>query len=111
MAAASSRLPWADASATPKQAGACPKSWRLVVACLAQKPVAVVLNGARVNPRVNDEAQAALQQYEVVACPVVLPERIDDQHSFTQGMTAPEFAPRGAAALERWIAMSRRTAA
>ena len=70
------------------------------VARLAQKPAAVVLNRARVNHRVNDEAQAALQQYEVVACPVILHERIDHQHSFTQGMTAPEFAPRGAAALE-----------
>ena len=48
----------------------------------------------------DDEAQAALQQYEVVACPVILRERIDHRHAFTQGMTAPEFAPRGAAALE-----------
>ena len=48
----------------------------------------------------NDEAQAALQPYEVVACPVILRERIDHQDWSTQGVTAPEFAPRRAAALE-----------
>ena len=78
------------------------------VARLAQKPAAVVLNGALVHHRVNEEALEAIRQYEVVACPVILHQRIDHQHSFTRGMTAPEFAPRGAAAeemqaLERWI--------
>ena len=60
------------------------------------------------NHRVNEEAQTAIREYSVVACPVILHQRIDHQHSFTQGMTAPEFAPRGAAAeemqaLEKWI--------
>lgn len=78
------------------------------MARLARKPGAVVLNGVLVNHRVNDEALEVIRQYEVVSCLVILHHRIDHQHSFTQGMTAPEFAPRGAAAqemqsLEEWI--------
>ena len=78
------------------------------VARLAQKPAAVVINGALVNHRVNREAEAAIREYSVVACPVILHQRIDHQHSFTQGLTANEWAAKGGAAdemtrLEEWI--------
>ena len=78
------------------------------VARLAGKPAAVVLNGALVNHRINREAEAAIQEYQVLRCPVVMHQRIDHQHAFTQGQSAPEFASRGMAAqemrrLEEWI--------
>ena len=78
------------------------------IARLANRPAAVVINEALVNHRVNKEAEAAIQQYDVMACPVILHQRIDHQHAFTEGLTAAEFAPKGQAAeeireLEKWI--------
>ena len=78
------------------------------LARLAKRPAAVVINEALVNHRVNKEAEAAIQEYEVMACPVILHQRIDHQHAFTEGLTAAEFAPKGQAAeeireLEKWI--------
>ena len=78
------------------------------VARLAKCPAAVVINGALVNHRAIQEAETAIRQYQVVPCPVILHQRIDHQHAFTQGMSAPEFAPTGHAAeeireLEKWI--------
>ena len=78
------------------------------VARLAKRPAAVVINGALVNHRVNKETRATIDEYEVMACPVVLHQRIDHQHAFTEGLTAAEFAPKGQAAeeireLEKWI--------
>ena len=58
------------------------------LARLAKRPAAVVINEALVNHRVNKEAQAAIQEYEVIACPVILHQRIDHQHAFTEGLTA-----------------------
>ena len=42
--------------------------------------------------RVNYEARAAVRQYKVVSGPVILHQRIDHQHAFTQGLTAAECA-------------------
>ena len=78
------------------------------IARIARKPVIVVINRALVGHTANDEARKAIRGYGVQSCPVILHQRIDHQHAFTEGLSAAEMAPDGKAAneireLERWI--------
>ncbi len=78
------------------------------IARIAQKPMIVVSNRALVNHPANEEARKTIRSYGAQSCPVILHQRIDHQHAFTEGLAATELAPEGKAAgelreLERWI--------
>ena len=70
------------------------------LARIAAKPAAVVINAAPVKNPLTDQALAAIQGYGVVACPVVVHQRIEHVHAFTAGLAATESAPVGKAAGE-----------
>ena len=78
------------------------------IARIAAKPVIVVINRALVGHPANDDARKAIRTYGVQSCPVIVHQRIDHQHAFTEGLAATELSPDGKAAneireLERWI--------
>ena len=78
------------------------------IARIAGKPVIVVINRALVGHPANDDARKAIRSYGVQSCPVIVHQRIDHQHAFTEGLSATELSPDGKAAneireLERWI--------
>ena len=68
----------------------------------------VIINRALVGHPANEDARKAIGGYGVQSCPVILHQRIDHQHAFTEGLCATELAPDGKAAnevreRERWI--------
>lgn len=70
------------------------------LARIASKPAAVVINAAPVANPLTSQARDAIAGYGMMACPVVVHQRIEHVHAFTAGMCAAESAPRGKAARE-----------
>ena len=70
------------------------------LAKVAGKPAAVVVNAAPVANPLTRQAFAAVGGYAVEACPVVIHQRVEHVHAFTSGLSAPESAPAGKAAVE-----------
>ena len=75
---------------------------------ISEKPGAVVINAAPVANPLTSQARAAITDYGVNACPVVVHQRIEHVHAFTSGLSATESAPSGKAAAEinelfKWI--------
>ena len=67
---------------------------------IAGKPTAVVINAAPVANPLTGQARTTISGYGVMACPVVVHQRIEHVHAFTAGLCAAESAPRGKAAGE-----------
>ena len=70
------------------------------LARIAGKPAAVVINAAPVANPLTSQARDAVAGYGMMACPVVVHQRIEHVHAFTAGMCAAESAPRGKAGRE-----------
>ena len=70
------------------------------VARLANRPAHAVLNAVPVRNPLADQARAAIARYAIETSPVVMHQRIDHVHAWTNGLTAQEFAPRSKAAGE-----------
>ena len=70
------------------------------VARLANRPAHAVLNAVPVRNPLADQARAAIARYAIETSPVVMHQRIDHVHAWTNGLTAQESAPRSKAAGE-----------
>ena len=70
------------------------------VARLAGRPAHAILNAVPVRNPLADQARAAIARYEVETSPIVIHQRIDHVHAWTNGLTAQELAPRSKAAGE-----------
>lgn len=70
------------------------------LARIVGKPVAVVLNSVPSRGSLFNEAQDALEGYDVIVCPESLGQRSAFIHSLTAGLAAQEYEPRGKAARE-----------
>src|ERR1700722_6829182 len=67
---------------------------------LTRRPHRVVLNAAPIRSRVVDEAIAVIRREGGQVSPVIVRQRVAFQHCLTDGRTAAEFEPGGAAAQE-----------
>ena len=67
---------------------------------LAERPSLCVINRARVRHSNIADAVNVIRSYEAEVCPVVLHNRIDHEHAFTEGQSASEYAPKSKAAGE-----------
>jgi chromosome partitioning protein len=67
---------------------------------LSRRPHRVVLNAAPIRSRVVDEAVAVIKREGGQVSPVIIRQRVAFQHCLTDGRTAAEFEPGGAAAHE-----------
>jgi chromosome partitioning protein len=67
---------------------------------LTRTPHRVVLNAAPIRSRVVDEAIAVIEKEGGQVSPVIVRQRVAFQHCLTDGRTAAEFEPGGAAAQE-----------
>ena len=72
----------------------------LELATLAQRPLVVILNLARVNHALTAEAAETLATMGANVCPIVLHERMDHINAHAQGQSATEFRPKGKASEE-----------
>ena len=93
----------ADAVLIPCRASAADlaaTSATIDVARLANRPAHAVLNAVPVRNPLADQARAAIARYAIETSPVVMHQRIDHVHAWTNGLTAQEFAPRSKAAGE-----------
>ena len=70
------------------------------LARLAERPAIAILNAAPIRNPLSDQARAAIAGYGIETAPVVIHQRIDHVHAWTNGLTAVEFAPRSKAAAE-----------
>ena len=70
------------------------------VARLAERPAIAVLNAAPIRNPLADQARAAIAEYGIETAPVVMHQRIDHVHAWTNGLTAEEYAPTSKAAAE-----------
>src|SRR3954449_6404401 len=67
---------------------------------LTRRPHRVVLNAAPIRSRVVEEAIAVIKREGGQISPVIVRQRVAFQHCLTDGRTAAEFEPGGAAAQE-----------
>src|SRR3954454_19641724 len=67
---------------------------------LSRRPHRVVLNAAPIRSRVVDEAVAVIKREGGQVSPVIIRQRVAFHHCLTDGRTAAEFEPGGAAAQE-----------
>ena len=79
---------------------------------VAPTPAWVVINSAPVRGPLVRQAEEAIDRYGLRTAPVVIHQRIDHVHAFTDGLAATELAPAGKAAREirqlfAWIATQR----
>ena len=72
----------------------------LELAALAQRPLVVVLNLARVNHALTGEATETLTAMGATVSPVVLHERMDHINAHAHGQSATEYRPKGKATEE-----------
>lgn len=70
------------------------------LARIVAKPLAVVLNSVPPRGTLLNEAQEALEGYDVIVCPESLGQRSAFIHSLTAGLAAQEYEPHGKAARE-----------
>jgi chromosome partitioning protein len=78
------------------------------IAKIAQKPVAVVLNGTPPRGNIAEEAKSAVDGYHVEVCPIRIGQRASFIHALSLGQTAQEYDPQGKGAEEieklfRWL--------
>lgn len=72
----------------------------LATARLVGRRHMVVVNAAPIRSRVVEEAQAVVEATGAPFCPVIVRQRVAFQHCLSNGRTAGEYEPGGAAALE-----------